>query len=61
VDRGVHARRHGQDPLAAPGRADAARGCVTAGWLEVTPAALRLTEAGFLFADEVAGRLWRTG
>jgi hypothetical protein len=32
---------------------------VQAGWLEVTPSHVRLTRAGFLFADEVAVRLGR--
>jgi oxygen-independent coproporphyrinogen-3 oxidase len=59
VDRPAHRRRHGQDPLAAPERAQAAARCVAAGWLEVTPAVVRLTGEGFLFADEVAERLWR--
>ena len=58
VDRAAHTRRHGADPLAPPARAGEARRCVEAGWLEVTGAAVRLTPAGFLFADEVAGRLW---
>ena len=58
IDRGAHAARHGADPLATAGRADAARRCVEAGWLEVTDAAIRLTPAGFLYADEVAARLW---
>ena len=59
VDRHAHEQRHGQDPLALPERAAAADSCVAAGWLEVTPARLRLTPAGFLFADEVAVRLGR--
>jgi oxygen-independent coproporphyrinogen-3 oxidase len=58
VDRAAHAVRHGQDPLAAAARSQEARRCVEAGWLEVSDGALRLTPAGFLFADEVAGRLW---
>ena len=58
VNRPAHARRHGQDPLAPPPRAAAARQCVEAGWLEVTEEWLRLTPGGFLFADEVAERLW---
>jgi oxygen-independent coproporphyrinogen-3 oxidase len=58
VDRAAHARRYGQDPLAAAERSGEARRCVQAGWLEVTDAVVRLTPAGFLFADEVAGRLW---
>jgi oxygen-independent coproporphyrinogen-3 oxidase len=59
VDRPAHQRRHGHDPLALPGREAAARTCADAGWLEVTPGRLRLLPAGFLFADEVAVRLWR--
>lgn len=58
IDRAAHARRHGADPLDAR-RAGEARRCVEAGWLEVTPSVIRLTAAGFLFADEVAGRLWQ--
>jgi oxygen-independent coproporphyrinogen-3 oxidase len=58
VDRTAHAARHGGDPLAHPDRAAAARRCVDAGWLAVDAAAVRLTAAGFLFADEVARRLW---
>jgi coproporphyrinogen III oxidase-like Fe-S oxidoreductase len=59
VDRPAHARAHGQDPLALPGRAAAAQACVEAGWLAVTPDRLRLLlPAGFLFADEVTVRLW---
>jgi putative oxygen-independent coproporphyrinogen III oxidase len=58
VDRLAHAARYGRDPLAPAARVAAARQCVEAGWLEVTEVALRLTPAGFLFADEVAGRLW---
>ena len=58
LTRSAHANRHGHDPLALPGRAAAARGCAEAGWLEITPERLRLLPAGFLFADEVAVRLW---
>jgi putative oxygen-independent coproporphyrinogen III oxidase len=58
VDRVAHAGRHGQDPLALPGRAAAAARCAEAGWLEIGPQALRLTAPGFLFADEVASRMW---
>ena len=58
-DQHGHARRHGRDPLAPADRQAAARRCVEAGWLAVTPSDLRLTPAGFLFADEVSSRLWR--
>ena len=58
VDRAAHARRHGRDPLSSPERAAAAQKCVDAGWLSVAPDRLRLTVTGFLFADEVASRLW---
>ncbi len=58
VDRVAHVQRYGRDPLAGP-RAAAADRCVQAGWLAVTMQAVRLTPAGFLFADEVAARLWR--
>jgi len=61
VDRVAHAGRHGHDPLTRSGRAEAAARCREAGWLEVTPDAVRLTPAGFLFADEVASRLWSDG
>jgi oxygen-independent coproporphyrinogen-3 oxidase len=60
VDRHAHQRRYGQDPLALPERTAAAQACAAAGWLEVTLDRLRLTSAGFLFADEVAVRLGRT-
>jgi oxygen-independent coproporphyrinogen-3 oxidase len=59
VDRRAHERRYGHDPLALPERASAAETCAAAGWLEVTAEKLRLTQAGFLFADEVAVRLGR--
>jgi oxygen-independent coproporphyrinogen III oxidase len=59
VDRLAHARRYGQDPLADGERQRAAGKCVEAGWLQVTPERVRLTPAGFLFADEVSARLWR--
>ena len=55
VDRVAHRARYGRDPL--DGRA-AARSCLDAGWLVVDEATVRLTPAGFLFADEVATRLW---
>jgi hypothetical protein len=44
--------------LASSERADAAKKCVDADWLSVTPDSLRLTVKGFLFADEVSSRLW---
>ena len=59
VDRRAHKQRYGHDPLALPERKTAANACATAGWLEVTAERLRLTPAGFLFADEVAVRLGR--
>jgi oxygen-independent coproporphyrinogen-3 oxidase len=58
VDRAAHARRYGCDPLSSPERAAAACKCVDAGWLSVAPDRLCLTVTGFLFADEVARRLW---
>jgi oxygen-independent coproporphyrinogen-3 oxidase len=59
VDRRAHARRFGHDPLAPPERQAGASRCSAAGWIEVTPDRVRLTTAGFLFADEVAVRLGR--
>jgi oxygen-independent coproporphyrinogen III oxidase len=59
VDRRSHTHRYGHDPLALPERAAATHTCVAAGWLDVSPERLRLTPAGFLFADEVAVRLGR--
>ncbi len=58
IDRQAHARRYGHDPLDGA-RAIAAEHCVQAGWLEVSAHRVRLTVKGFLFADEVASRLWR--
>ncbi|HTA20854.1 MAG TPA: coproporphyrinogen-III oxidase family protein, partial [Polyangia bacterium] len=55
VDRAAHRRRYGRDPL--DGRT-AAQGCLAAGWLVVDEERVRLTPTGFLFADEVARRLW---
>jgi len=57
LDRAAHAARFGADPVA--GRERAIESCATAGWLELTPATLRPTPAGLLFADEIAARLWR--
>jgi oxygen-independent coproporphyrinogen-3 oxidase len=59
VDRLAHARRFGHDPLADAERARAAESCAQAGWLHITPQQVRLTPAGFLFADEVSARLWQ--
>jgi oxygen-independent coproporphyrinogen-3 oxidase len=59
VDRRAHACAYGHDPLALPGREAAAVGCSDAGWLEISSDRLRLLPPqGFLFADEVAVRLW---
>jgi len=57
IDRAAHAARHGRDPLV--GRETEAAAAVTAGWLAVDAGRLTLTPDGVLFADEVAGRLWR--
>jgi oxygen-independent coproporphyrinogen III oxidase len=57
IDRAAHHLRFGADPLAGM-RAEAAARCVAAGWLTISDENLRLTEEGFLFADEVASRLW---
>jgi oxygen-independent coproporphyrinogen-3 oxidase len=57
VDRQTHRLRYGRDPL--EGRAEPVARCQRAGWLSVDETRLRLTPAGFLFADEVASRLWQ--
>jgi oxygen-independent coproporphyrinogen III oxidase len=57
IDRAAHHARHGRDPLT--GREPAVAWAVAAGWLVVDAARVRLTPAGVLFADEIAGRLWR--
>ncbi len=57
IDRAAHRDRHGNDPLA--GREAAAEAAVRAGWLAIDEGRLRLTPAGILFADEIAGRFWR--
>jgi oxygen-independent coproporphyrinogen-3 oxidase len=57
IDRAAHRARYGRDPL--EGRGPAAEAAARAGWLAVDDAAVRLTPAGFLMADEVAARLWR--
>ena len=56
LDRARHAARYGADPVAA--RADAVSRCVESGWLRVEPQRIRPTPLGFLFADEIAARLW---
>jgi oxygen-independent coproporphyrinogen-3 oxidase len=56
IDRAAHAARYGRDPLEDR---DATRSCVEAGWLHVDERHVRLTPTGFLFADEIAARLWR--
>jgi len=57
IDRVAHRARHGRDPLA--GREAACAWAAAAGWLAVDELRVRLTPAGVLFADEVAGRFWR--
>ena len=57
IDRAAHRARHGRDPLA--GREPASAWAITAGWLVADEAHVRLTPAGVLFADEIAGRFWR--
>jgi oxygen-independent coproporphyrinogen-3 oxidase len=57
IDRVAHRARHGRDPLA--GREAAVTWAAAAGWLAVDEARVRLTPAGVLFADEIAGRFWR--
>jgi oxygen-independent coproporphyrinogen-3 oxidase len=58
LDRAAHAERFGADPLASPARAAAAARLEVAGWLAVTPGRVHLTRDGWLFADEVAERMW---
>lgn len=57
LDRARHAARFGADPLVA--REEAVKRCVESGWLDVEPQRVRPTPLGFLFADEIAARLWR--
>ena len=57
IDRAAHRARHGRDPL--DGREAAVAWAQAAGWLAVDAATVRLTPAGELFADEIAGRFWR--
>jgi oxygen-independent coproporphyrinogen-3 oxidase len=56
VARAAHRARYGRDPL--DGRAEPAARCARAGWLQIDDEHVCLTPAGFLFADEVAARLW---
>jgi oxygen-independent coproporphyrinogen-3 oxidase len=56
IDRRAFQARHGADPLA--GREAEAMRAAAAGWLAADDDQLRLTEAGALFADEIAARLW---
>jgi len=56
VDRAGHRARHGVDPVT--GREAAVASAVKSGWLVVDEVHVQLTTAGFLFADEVASRLW---
>ena len=56
IDRAGHRARHGVD--AVSGREAAVAAAVQSGWLVVDEVKLQLTTDGFLFADEVAGRLW---
>jgi oxygen-independent coproporphyrinogen-3 oxidase len=57
VDRAAHRHRYGRDVL--DGREAAVAACTRAGWLEVGDARVRLADSGWLFADEIATRLWR--
>lgn len=57
VDRAAHRRRYGRDVL--DGRDTGAAACLRAGWLDVSDARVGLSADGWLFADEVATRLWR--
>ena len=57
VDRAAHVKRFGLDPVAA--RQVDVDWCVQRGWLNVDVARLWPTPAGLLFADDIAGRLWR--
>ena len=41
------------------GRESASAWASAAGWLVVDETRVRLTPAGVLFADEIAGRFWR--
>jgi oxygen-independent coproporphyrinogen III oxidase len=57
IDRAAHQARHGRDPLT--GREPAVAWAEAAGWVVVDTTHVRLTPAGVLFADEIAGRFWR--
>jgi oxygen-independent coproporphyrinogen-3 oxidase len=56
VDRAGHHARHGVDPVSR--REAAVAAAAKSGWLVVDDVKLQLTADGFLFADEVATRLW---
>jgi oxygen-independent coproporphyrinogen-3 oxidase len=56
VDRTLHRARYGRDPVS--GRDDGMDRCLRAGWIALSESHICLTQAGFLFADEVASRLW---
>jgi len=61
IDRAAHRARFGLDPLTdVPGRQAAANECEALGYLLVEPNRIRPTPLGFLFADEIATRLWRS-
>lgn len=57
IGRAAHRARHGVDPVV--GRDLEIQRAVAAGWLIVDDVNIKLTPAGVLFADEVAGRLWK--
>ena len=56
IDRAAHRARHGRDPMA--GREAAAATAATAGWLSIDDRRVTITDAGVLYADEIAARLW---
>ena len=58
LDRARHRELFGADPLHSATRNQTAQALQRAGWLTISPAYLRPTPAGLLFADEMASRLW---
>ena len=58
VDRHQHRRRFGADVLGPLERQVNAERCKNRGWLVVDDHQVRLSDAGLLFADEVATMLW---